>query len=167
MSVIADASPLSRTAIWDYAERVAAAHDVFDGDEADLLGLVRDLGGRVDVSESLISSEALTVRGPGDFVIHLPRLTSNRRDRFTIAHELGHYFLHYRLPGFTDARSYGRGQRNVAETQANYFAGALLMPSARFGRVWRELRGDAWSVAERFGVSESAAAVRAQSLGLS
>ncbi|MGX1694081.1 ImmA/IrrE family metallo-endopeptidase [Microbacterium keratanolyticum] len=163
-----DASALSRSAICDYAERVADKHGIFaDGDYADLERLVHALGGRIDVAASFVAPEALTVRGERDFTVHLPPVTSHRRDRFTIAHELGHYFLHYLQPRVQGARSFGRGERNRVETQANYFAGALLMPSERFSRAWRRCDGDAWSVADRFGVSASAAAVRAQSLGLS
>lgn len=52
------------------------------------------------------------------------------RQRFTIAHELGHFILHSR-PGdtkilFRDDRS-SKGT-NIAEIQANAFAAALLMP---------------------------------------
>ncbi len=161
------ASSLSRSAICDYAERVAEKHAIFaDGDEANLRNLVIALGGHIDVSDSFVAPEALTVRAPRDFTVHLPPVTSHRRDRFTIAHELGHYFLHYLQPGCQTAKSFGRGQRNLAETQANYFAGALLMPTERFKAVWRELDGDSWRVADRFGVSSAAAAVRAQSLGI-
>lgn len=163
-----EASTLSRSAICDYAERVAAKHRIFEqGNSADLEGLVYALGGRIDVAASFVAPEALTVRGERDFTVHLPPVTSHRRDRFTIAHELGHYFLHYLQPRVQGARSFGRGQRNQVETQANYFAGALLMPSDRFEDAWRRCGGDVWTVADTFGVSASAASVRAQSLNLS
>ncbi len=163
-----NASALSRSAICDYAELVAEKHGIFTGgDYADLDALVKNLGGKIDVATSFVAPEALTVRGERDFTVHLPPVTSHRRDRFTIAHELGHYFLHYLQPRVQGSRSFGRGERNRVETQANYFAGALLMPSERFIRAWKRCDGDAWSVADQFGVSASAAAVRAQSLGLS
>ncbi|WP_454151203.1 ImmA/IrrE family metallo-endopeptidase [Microbacterium lacticum] len=162
-----DASPLSRAAICDYAERVADEYANFRaGDELKVNDLVSHLGGRVVAADSFIASEALTVRAPRDFTVHIPMLTSHRRDRFTIAHELGHYFLHYLYPGTSLPKTFSRGGRDLAETQANYFAAALLMPSNRFARVWRASDGDEWAVADRFGVSASAASVRAQSLGL-
>lgn len=150
-----------------YAERIGEHHGVFaNGTTADLDRLVRNLGGRVDVASSFSAAEALTVYAPGNFVIHLPPMTSDRRDRFTIAHELGHYFLHYLQPDLTGPETFGRGSRSPMETQANYFAAALLMPSERFTQVFRRHRGDSWSVADAFGVSPRAVEVRAQVLGI-
>lgn len=160
-------SRLSTKAIREYAERVAEHYGIFgSGDRADLHGLVARLGGRVDVSSSLFNDEALTVHAPGSFTIHLPQLTSDRRDRFTIAHELGHYFLHYLEPGVQGPKGYGRGSRNQGETQANYFAASLLMPEDRFRAAYKKLDGDMWKIGELFGVSPRAAEVRAQVIGL-
>lgn len=162
-------SPLSTVAIQQYAERVADAHEIFPGRDkpADLDALLRRLGGRTVFSDNFSGKEALTVRGIGDFDVHLPPMTSARRDRFTIAHELGHYFLHYRQPGLDGPEKFERGERNPLETQANYFAAALLMPSSRFRRTFRRLSPDMWAIADVFGVSPRAVEVRAQSLGLS
>lgn len=93
-------------------------------------------------------------------------MTSNRRDRFTIAHELGHYFLHYLEPEVDGPRTFGRGERNRAETQANIFAAALLMPTEFFRQAHKRFGNDWWTLAEIFGVSPKAAEVRAQVLGL-
>jgi hypothetical protein len=53
---------------------------------------------------------------------------NNGRDRFTLAHEIGHYFLHR-----TGVKLYRSDQPPQAfvnpEWQANYFASELLMPS--------------------------------------
>lgn len=161
-------SRLSNAAIAEYAERVAEHHDIFaNRRSADVKGLVRTLGGRVTVAESFSATEALTVFEPGNFIVHLPPMTSDRRDRFTIAHELGHYFLHYLHPGHATPERFGRGARNRAETQANYFAAALLMPSTRFRETFKALEGDVWDVADAFEVSPRAVEVRAQALGLS
>ncbi|WP_285026096.1 ImmA/IrrE family metallo-endopeptidase [Plantibacter sp. ME-Dv--P-122b] len=160
-------SPLSSQAIAGYAERVGEHHAIYDSSGcADLERLVKILGGRIDVSSSFVSTEALTVRDRGDFTIHLPPMTSTRRDRFTIAHEIGHYFLHYLQPDLKGPSRFGRGDRNRAETQANYFAASLLMPAEIFRSAHRELGGDAWKLADRFEVSPRSAEVRAQALGL-
>ncbi|MGP9838027.1 ImmA/IrrE family metallo-endopeptidase [Arthrobacter sp. 179] len=128
--------------------------------------LLKELGGKVDISESFYAVEALTVNKQGDFVVHLPPMTSDRRDRFTIAHELGHYFLHYLEPGMTGPRPFKRGQQNRVETQANIFAASLLMPAREF-RAAQERLGQDWNaLAEVFGVSPKAAEVRAQVLGI-
>lgn len=54
---------------------------------------------------------------------------SSVRQRFTIAHELGHYFLHTTKQTFVDFRHNDENViRNPKERQANQFAAALLMP---------------------------------------
>ncbi len=54
---------------------------------------------------------------------------NNGRDRFTLAHETGHYFLHY--DGFSFARSdYEVPKYCDPEWQANAFASALLIPKS-------------------------------------
>ena len=54
---------------------------------------------------------------------------SNVRQRFTIAHELGHFFLHPQKDTFVEFRDNEKNiVRGVKEAQANKFAAALLMP---------------------------------------
>nr|WP_194305898.1 ImmA/IrrE family metallo-endopeptidase [Dietzia sp. B19] len=154
---------MSNAAIAKFAERVGRENDLYDDGRADLDYLLRLFGGKIEYRDG---GEALHVRSPADFTIFLPRFTSVARDRFTIAHELGHYFLHYRLPELNDERGYGRGSRNRAETEANVFASALLMPSAEFAEKWNSLEKDEWLVANHFDVSPAAARVRAEVLNL-
>ena len=155
---------LSNWAIQDYAERVGEYHKVYDDDgRADIDAFVAALGGSFEYA---VDEESLHVRGPGDFVIYLPHFTSARRDRFTKAHELGHYFLHYVYRKQQTTASFGRGGRDRAETEANVFASALLMPKAQFSRAFTDLDGDPWDVAARFDVSPRAAEVRAEVLKL-
>lgn len=155
---------LTNQAIADYAERVGRHHSIYDDGHADLDKLLRRLGGAVAYAET---AESLHVDARGDFTVFLPHFTSSARDRFTIAHELGHYFLHYRLAKLDGPKRFRRGARNRAETEANVFASALLMPAAEFTRAWRRANGDEWRVALHFEVSPAAASVRAQVLGLS
>nr|MBH1360619.1 ImmA/IrrE family metallo-endopeptidase [Stenotrophomonas maltophilia] len=80
----------------------------------------------------------------------------NGRDRFTIAHELGHYLLHNE-PGLARTLK-PRGSfpfYKCAEWQANSFAGALLIPTD----VAQSLR-DPYAIAETCGVSVDAANVQ-------
>ncbi len=57
------------------------------------------MGGSVSVKDTLYEdperSGSLYVDGPDKFKIVVPAHTSQVRDRFTIAHELGHYVVHY------------------------------------------------------------------------
>ena len=89
------------------------------------------------------------------------------RDRFTIAHELGHLFL-----GHVDKYEvlYRRGA-NELEYEANEFAANLLMPEQEFrDAVNDNLDSDNFcdieAVSEIFKVSESAVLTRGKFLGL-
>jgi hypothetical protein len=103
------------------------------------------------------------------------------RQRFTIAHELGHLLLNHNEQLFVDRdlrvnlrapKLHGHG--GVAERQANWFAAALLMPEAMVRRVATELsEGRRPSdetlislVAEQFAVSRQAMGYRLLNLGL-
>lgn len=166
MPVLEPATPagLSNHAIQQYAERVGRYHHIYDRDgRADIDDFVARLGGSVDYADD---NESLHVTAPGEFTIFLPHFTSARRDRFTRAHELGHYFLHYIYPEHTGPMSFRRGSRDRAETEANVFASALLMPEDEFRRVHAEFNGDSWKLAAHFDVSPQAASVRAEVLQL-
>jgi len=57
------------------------------------------------------------------------------RQRFTIAHEIGHYVLHSDAGGsFSSVRALGEEER-----EANYFAARLLMPTETMRLVWEEV----------------------------
>ena len=99
------------------------------------------------------------------------------RKRFTIAHELGHHFMHLLADGeFVD------GEANLfrsspdptatsiipdrrQEIQANQFAAALLMPASAVRAEWPAL-GSIQGMARRFNVSEEAMGYRVVQLGL-
>ncbi|NWL32931.1 ImmA/IrrE family metallo-endopeptidase [Paenarthrobacter nitroguajacolicus] len=158
------AANLSNTALLEYAERVGRHHGIYDDKgRADLHRFVEALGGQIGYATN---SESLHVRSIGDFTVYLPHSTSARRDRFTLAHELGHYFLHYLYPHVEGERGFERGSRNRAETEANVFASALLMPRDEFVAAHRRFDGDVWKLAVNFDVSPDAATVRAKVLGL-
>lgn len=83
------------------------------------------------------------------------------RQRFDVAHELGHLIMHH------DAEPGGK----IAEEQANRFASELLMPAAEIapslpsstaGRAWAQLA----ELKEHWGVSLAALLYRARTLGV-
>ena len=100
------------------------------------------------------------------------------RKRFTIAHELGHHFLHLLADGdyvdsaidlFRDAESPAgatdaTGPRR-AEIQANQFAAALLMPADLVREAFGKCE-DLAELARLFNVSEAAMGFRLSRLGL-
>nr|WP_233285917.1 ImmA/IrrE family metallo-endopeptidase [Bradyrhizobium brasilense] len=115
------------------------------------------------------------VESSNRFTIFVASITSAGRDRFTIAHELGHLFLHFPLVSQTHP---GQGMvatrwvnendaiQQRAEWEANWFAAAFLMPQAKFSSTYWSCGANLPAVASRFGVSLPAAEVRAKTLGL-
>lgn len=143
-------------------------------------------GGPVDPHPDLVNAAGERLAGSLQGTIDRPRILFEaydppERQRFTIAHELGHFFLH--AGGANPGTVYGRcTQRRVdppealdnsmetgdvsdEELEADAFAGALLMPEsdlradlAHFGRSIAFL-------AQRYAVSEAAMRRRLATLG--
>jgi Zn-dependent peptidase ImmA (M78 family) len=137
-----------------------------------------------DILEDKISG-VLIVKGTERNVLINAAHHSNRQ-RFSLAHELGHLVLHDadgdRLFIDTDLRIYqrvgastdeaynqpGSTTRPHEEREANQFASALLMPSELVKREARNLdlsdESDVAYLARSFGVSDQAMAIRLQQL---
>lgn len=168
--VVPEPCGLSKTQIFALATDVADSLAYEPGES--LSEVVDSLGGAISYQDvvgntEIVRSGSIFMR-PDEFRIVLPLHTGPLRDRFTIAHELGHWILHYIG---TDACKAGKtmiadrfGSGRV-ETEANWFAASFLMPSAKFKDFWNDVK-DVSAVAERFRVSEQAAEIRARSLGL-
>lgn len=163
---------LSKRQVESIAESVCADLGIEPG--GDLLGPLAELGGKVHYAEfgSLEESDSgsLLVHGEGNFDIYISVNTSRTRDRFTMAHELGHYILHFLYsrqrfgrPEALQAMRYGHDR---AEWEANWFAAAFLMPRDVFREGFREHDGSISRLAETFDVSIAAAEVRARTLNL-
>ncbi|WP_083391618.1 ImmA/IrrE family metallo-endopeptidase [Microbacterium sp. LCT-H2] len=158
---------LSNAAINQLAQSLSALADVHDASgRANLDALLERVNGKISFDPNPWGDESSIAHADGTFEIFLPRLTSARRDRFTVAHELGHLFLHHRMPRATGEAVFHRGGRGRAETEANIFAAALLMPAEQFRVAHEEVGGDEWALARRFDVSPAAARVRAEVLDL-
>jgi len=166
-------SRLSKSQVHSFAESVAQQLNFSAGD--DIHDLVARMGGSVQIEDTLLTDPehtgSLYVEEPSKFRIVVPSHTSPERDRFTVAHELGHYVLHYlwakkKNPAISDrVVAYRRGSERI-EWEANWFAAAFLMPEAAFKAVFTEKAGDLRSVANHFKVSTAAAEVRAKGLGI-
>ena len=124
------------------------------------------LGGTVEVDDwrDPAPTGMIQVRGPGDFTIWLSPYTVPARDAFTIAHELGHYFLHSKIG--KHQIEVKREGNNREEWEANCFAASFLLPKEAFRKAWEENAGNTALVAAQFGVSTSVVAIRAARLGL-
>lgn len=146
--------------------------------------LAKNLGVEIkkdDLEEASLSGFA--VQKHGKRFIGVNSLESPARQRFTIAHELGHLFLHK-----SDTVSYDKGSvmlfrdshgsdgSDSKEVEANKFAAELLMPADNlredlateepFDLVNHDPSADAIikKLADKYGVSEQAMSIRLTTL---
>lgn len=91
------------------------------------------------------------------------------RKVFTIAHELGHYYLHTNKPSEIFYRQgldfLVDSDEKDQEQEANWFAASMLMPKVVFLRLWMVIR-DMDALAKLFGVSSTACYYRLKNLGM-
>lgn len=93
------------------------------------------------------------------------------RQRFTIAHEIGHYILHseeiLHYDGKQDVEILFRADNisNLNEIEANYFAAELLMPENKISKLINEGVESISELASTFEVSEDAMRYRLINLG--
>lgn len=130
---------------------------------------------KIEVKNAVFSDSSLSgmvAKREGKTVILVNINDSPYRKRFTIAHELGHYFMHLEQGGeFIDnLTDLFRGDQETdvtktVEVEANYFAAALLMNEELIRNKWAQLL-DIESMAEVFKVSKEAMGIRLNSLGL-
>lgn len=100
---------------------------------------------------------------PSGFVIHVDKDEPAARQRFTAAHELGHFVLHRDLIGDRVEDNYllrSDGLSNSVEAEANRFAANLLMPRDQVALAMESGIQSADALAEAFGVSLTAMAIR-------
>lgn len=86
--------------------------------------------------------DGMTIYDNGKFYIHINTYNGNRADtdrgRFTLAHELGHYFIDAHRIGLKNgllephSSLTNKAQYFAIEREADYFAACLLMPEERF-----------------------------------
>lgn len=147
-----------------------------------LFDIVRDLDLTVYATDEFAQHQSGSIcNEDGRFVIYVNALHPKTRQLFTIAHEIGHYILHRDLltsehidtveqpinNGHPALHRTHKTQYNVneqeMEIEANEFAAELLMPQDFFVKKWEE-SCSIDEVAEYFGVSQSAVALRAKKL---
>lgn len=156
------------------AEHVARELGYAPGD--DLHPIVEGMGGSIVYTDSHRGHSGSIEIKDNKFEIRISTETGILRDRFTIAHELGHLVLHYLYPNakaeqtdanekitWLEAARFGSGQ---VEYEANWFAAAFLMPEASFTEAYEKYNGDIISIARDFKVSLRAAEVRRDALQL-
>lgn len=158
------------------AEKVISAYNI-EIPIIDIEDVVKKMGGKVVRKDNFADLADGTIKKTGNmsFEIAISTLQSEGRKNFTIAHELGHLFLHM---GFRTNRESWENQKNKKyqrygssrqEYQANEFAAALLMPKKEYKRIFfqniQDNYVDMTNVANYFGVSVEAARIRGKFLG--
>lgn len=101
----------------------------------------------------------------GEWTIGINASHHPNRQRFTLAHELGHYFLHRDKGDFEDALLFRQvGAFNADEIDANNFAAGLLMDEEEV-RAARMSGSSVPELALKFQVSQDAIKYRLKNLG--
>jgi Zn-dependent peptidase ImmA (M78 family) len=102
----------------------------------------------------------------GIWVIEVNESHHRKRQRFTMAHELGHYFLHKeKNVDFVDTTFFRSSMSDSVEYAANEFAAKLLMPELEVKELINEGVKNLGELAEKFDVSVAAMKYRVVSMG--
>lgn len=118
---------------------------------------------------------AICIHDDGSATVGVNQHHHVHRQRFTAAHELGHFVLHadkstqrHDLVGSIFFRTHGTNADKI-EREANEFAAELLMPHFMLKRDAEELPEEDFTasfLAQRYGVSEQAMTIRLSKLRL-
>ncbi len=139
--------------------------------------VVKKIGGQIQETDELdFLTDGKVKKDRDSFIITVPESQSNSlRRNFTIAHELGHLFLHMgyqideELWENSDNMTLNRFGNSERELEANEFAAAFLMPEKEYKRIAEKYsEGNTVfirRVAEYFNVSVEAASYRGKWLG--
>ena len=99
--------------------------------------------------------------------IFVNKYENERRQRFTIAHELGHFIFHKNNKSLEKDLIFFRDEtNNKEEREANDFASELLMPENMVKAYIKEGYNTIQMLADKFNLSTSAVRYRVYKLGL-
>jgi Zn-dependent peptidase ImmA (M78 family) len=136
------------------------------------LGLMaRELGVSIKIASLRTGISGQIAKEDGRYVIRVNRHEARERQRFTIAHELAHYFLHRSTidsspDGIMDSVLYRSGEPVHIEFEANRLAADIVMPMAMIGQMLNEEFGGLVTdvsiegLASKFDVSRAAMEIR-------
>lgn len=133
--------------------------------------LAKDLGVEIKVSSMNTGISGQIMRQNGHYTIRVNRHEARERQRFTIAHELAHFFLHRAVidsspDGIKDNVLYRSGEPERIEYEANRLAADIVMPMKLVEKILQEdfdgvvTEATIESLAARFQVSKAAMEIR-------
>lgn len=130
------------------------------------ISVIQDVLDEADIAGKIVRDDS--GRSPGGYNIYLNARDPIRRQRFTLAHELGHYVLHRDLigDGLIDDAMYRSKLGEWYERQANRWAADILMPAALVRGLFRGGMKSFAELSHTLDVSESAIRIRLSELGL-
>ena len=140
-----------------------------------IINIADELGIDVYETNDFENSQSGSIKKEGEkFVIYVNAKHPTTRKKFTIAHEIAHFLEHQnffereeehvslsRQPAVLNSREDNENEK--MEIEANQVAAELLMPKDIFIKAW-ETADKVSDVADKFGVSQSAAALRGAKL---
>jgi len=140
-----------------FAEKIANALALSPG--ADLEPIIERLNGKIEYlpfTERRSKQASITVKKGGEFTIRLHPFLFPLQKRMSIAHELGHLFLHSRygevaLQAYHDSEE----ENELVEDEAYEFACEFLMPKKSLRKVAKCFNNDTVKVAAYFMVPEA------------
>lgn len=139
--------------------------------------LIKNLNGKIKFKK-LIKEKSKLIKTKKSFIIKINKDLSVKEIDFTIAHELGHLFLH--MGYIVDKELWNKymeksfkSKNSIEEYEADEFAGALLMPKNLYEDALdffkEEYEGttivNITKLAKYFNVSESIVKIRGRNLG--
>ena len=152
------------------AEKILQSLGVAAPEDIDLEAIAWDLG-VIGVKHRELDGCEARIAGWGDrAIVSLDPRPMRRRQRFSLAHELGHWVHHRGKTIFCRSDDIGEGgNHNTFEQSANSFAADLILPSylvAPIARTSNRLTMKfVGEVADRFDATKTAATLRLVSLG--
>jgi Zn-dependent peptidase ImmA (M78 family) len=149
----------------------------------DVEGIARTLGLQIVFTSLEQDVSGVLITGPQGSCIAIRREDVKTRQRFSIAHELGHYCLRHQFEagghvhvdkGYAFSKRNGKSSTgtDIKEIEANQFSASLLMPSKLVRECIRTLNTDelydshVTALSHEFQVSEQAMTIRLSALGL-
>lgn len=172
-------NPVKRRKIQELAEKIYGHLQLRI--PVDAKAVAQGIGGTVSETETDLPEEidAKIDKEGESFKITINANRPNTRNNFSIAHELGHLFLHMgylvnperwkSVNKYTDSVYYrfGHGEE---ELEANEFAAAFLMPENKYKKAVKEFTKNGFcqilELAKYFDVSQEAALNRGRWLGI-
>ncbi len=151
-----------------YRDKQIEAHKE-NNDQAvfNIVGFIKDLGLKALETKQLDDGISGYIKGQ-EIVVNAKQ--AGVRKAFTLAHEVSHYILGH--GDKVDVVRYRKSDYDISpeeyqeEVQANEYAAQMLMPKEIFVEKFEQEQGEIIKLADYFGTSVIATAIRAKKLGL-